>query len=169
MRNVLTFATTAASALLAFAGAASAADMIKGYQDSHGYITQSTCGNLSASLKVGSPVGSWAFYPGAGKTGFVLATPATVSTGKAGSAETQVCTTAAAVPATGLNGASITFNCYADTVSGPGSSPQAQLQSKFTMGASHSADIKQVTTTANLIVNGVNLCNFTSDATWELE
>jgi hypothetical protein len=169
MHHVSNFATIVGATFFALSGVALASDMKTGYQESDGYITQSTCGSLSSSLAVGAPVDSWAVYPGAGKTGFVLATPATSSSGSAGSASTQVCTTTAAVPSGGLNGASLTFSCYADTVSGPASSPQAQLQSKFKMGASHSVDVKQVTTTANLIVNGVNVCNFTSDATWTLE
>jgi hypothetical protein len=169
MRNVLTLTTTTAAALIAFSGIASAADMLTGYQESDGYVTQSTCGSLSPSLAVGSPTDSWARYPGASKTGFTLASPGTTSSTSAGGANTNVCVATAAVPSTGLNGASLTFNCYTDTTSGPGSSPTAQLKSTFKMGASHSAQVKQVTTTSSLVINGVTACSFTADSTWTAE
>jgi hypothetical protein len=169
MNIVHQLALSATAAVLAISGAASAADLFKGPYEINGYITQSTCGSLSPSLQTGTATHAWAYYPGAGKTGFQLATPATSPTGGAGDAATQVCTTIFAVPAAGLNGAGITFSCYNDTVKGKASSAEAQLQSTFKDGASHSTSVWQVTTTSNLIVGGVTACNFTSDATWTLE
>jgi hypothetical protein len=169
MRNILKLTTTATAAVLAFSGIASAADVLTGYQEEDGYITQSNCSSVSPSLAVGSPIDAWFRYPGAGKTGFVTASPNTSSTGSAGSATTAVCTTPTAIPSTGLNGATVTFTCYLDKASGPASSSSGQIKETFKVGASHSAQVKQVTTTSTIIVGGTSLCSFTSDGTWTAE
>jgi hypothetical protein len=157
-----------AATLMAISSVASAADIAKGTYSVQGFTTASTCGSLSASLKAGTPTTATVVYPGAGGK-MTLANPATASTGKAGSAASNVCVATTTVPSTGLNGANVTFNCYDDTVSGPASSAQAQLKSKFKVGASHSAAIEQVTVTSSVIVGSVSVCSFTTDGTYALE
>jgi len=170
MLNVLKLATTAAAAVLAFSGVASAADLTKGPYEADGYITASdaTCSSLSPSLKVGSPSDTSIEYPGAGGLNMILATPGTTSTTAAGKASTTVCVATAAVPSTGLNGSTIAFKCYSDTTSGPASAPLATITTQFKVGASHSASVKQVTSSSTLSVGTIS-CKFTSDGSWTLE
>jgi hypothetical protein len=153
---------------MAMASAAIAADIPKGVYLAEGYTTSSTCGSLSSSLKQGSASVASIEYAGAGQK-MTLVNPATSPTGKAGSAMSNVCVSTGNVPSTGLNGASLTFACYEDTASGPASSAEAQLKSKFKVGASHSADIKQVTVTSAVVVGGITACTFTTDATYALQ
>ena len=118
----------ASSLLLATSGAALAADIEKGSYAVNGFYTASTCGSISAGLKKGVATISQVEYPGAGKPGMILASPATAATGKPGSAATSVCVATTAVPAKGLDGAALTFNCYTDTTAGPGKTLSAQLK-----------------------------------------
>ena len=154
------------AAFLAFSAAASAADIAKGVYLVNGYVTKSTCGSLSASLKVGTATTATVVYPGAGAVNMVLANPATTATSKPGGASSQVCKAIGKVPAAGLNNAAINFECYNDTVSGEATSAEAELKSKFKVGASHSGYISQVTVTSSLVVGGSTLCAFTTDGTY---
>lgn len=162
-------ALSAAAIVTLASTSAFAADLAKGPWEIDGYITASSCGSLSSQLAKGAATDSSVEYPGASATGMVLATPSTTSSGSAGSAATNTCVATAAVPSTGLNGATLTFNCYNDTVSGPASSAQAQIKTTFKVGASHNANIKQVTSNSSLIIGGSTVCTFTSDGTWAHE
>jgi hypothetical protein len=157
------------SLLAAFTGAASAADIEKGTYAADSFYTASTCGTLSPTLKKGAPSLSTVEYPGAGKLGMVLASPATAATGKAGSASTSVCVATTAVPAKGLDGATLTFNCFTDTTAGLAKKPSAQLKATFNIGASHSAAIKQVTVIGTLIITKTLSCKITTDGTYSLD
>jgi hypothetical protein len=162
----LTLCTT----LLAVSAAASAADIPTGTYAVSGFTTSATGSECSlAGLKKGAASDSSVIYPGAGQTKMILASPFTASTGAKGSAATNVCVAVGKVPAAGLDGASMTFNCYDDTVKGPASSAQAQLKSTFNVGASHSASVKQVTVTSKVIVGGTTFCTFSNDGTYVLQ
>ena len=156
------------ASLLSTAPAVLAADITVGNYSVMGFTTASTCGSLTSSLAKGTATTATVVYPGAGKAGMVLANPATAANGKAGSGATNVCVATGKIPAAGLNGATLTFNCYDDTESGPASSAQAQLKSKFKVGASHSAAIKQVSVTSTVYVGSVAACSFTTDGTYAL-
>jgi hypothetical protein len=160
----------AVSALL-MAGTASAADLLKGPYISFSYVTQSTCGSLSPALATGSTSVSAIEYPGAGAAGMVLGSPSTTKTSKPGSASTSVCVATTNVPSGGLNGATLTYNCYGDTDSGPAAKPVAKIKSSFKVGNSHSPNLDQVTVTSSLFLgtNPAPICGFTSDGTWSLE
>lgn len=161
---------TAVAGTLSISALASAAGLVKGAYDSNTYITSASGSICSAGgLAKGKAQSSTVIFPGNGQPKMVLASPFTSSTGKVGSASTNVCVSTAKVPATGIDGKTLTFNCYADTVNGPASSPQAQLKAKFDVGASHSPSIFQVTVHAQILLNGVNGCTFTTDGTWALQ
>ncbi len=160
---------TASAMFLAMSAAASAADIPKGTYGVNGYITASTRENLSPSLKKGTASPATVIYPGAGQLKMTLADPQTTSTSKAGGAATEVCVAVGKVPAAGLDIANITFNCYGDTVSGPGKSVLAQLKSKFNVGLSHAVGVASVTITSSVVVGGSALCKFTSDGTYALQ
>jgi hypothetical protein len=159
----------ASSFVLVASGIALAADIEKGSYAANGFYTASTCGSISAGLKKGAPTLSQVEYPGAGKTGMILASPATAATGKPGSAATSLCVATTAVPAKGLDGAALTFNCYTDTTAGPAKTPSAQLKATFNVGASHSPAIKQVTVASTLIITKTLSCKLTTDGTYSLE
>ena len=161
---------TLSSALLAVSVAASAADIPKGTYLVTGYTTSATGSFCAqANLKKGAPLSSSVIYPGASGLKMVLADPYTASTGAKGSAATNVCVAAGKVPAKGLDGAAMTFNCYTDTVKGPASSAAAQLKASFNVGTSHSPDVAQVTVTSKVIVGGLTACTFSTDATYVLQ
>lgn len=161
---------TLSAAFLAVSAVASAADIPAGTYDVTGFTTSASgVGCASGGLTKGAASNSSVIYPGAGKTGMVLVSPFTKSSGAKGSAATNVCVATTKVPAKGLDGAAITFNCYDDTVSGPASSAQAQLKTTFNVGASHSSDVKQVTVTSKVIVGGTTFCTFSNDGTYVLQ
>lgn len=169
MRSTYKLGLSVSLMLMTAATAASAADVLIGRSVENGYVTASTCGKLSASLAKGTATLSYLYYPGASKTGMALVSPQTPANGAAKSASTNVCIAAGAVPAAGLNGASLTFNCYNDTASGPAAKAEAQLKSKFAVAASHLPGFKQVTVTSSLVVNGTAVCTFTSDGTYSAQ
>jgi len=148
---------------VAASGAASAADILAGNYSVTGFTTSSTC-TFTGTPQKGGVSNSTVVYPGAGKAGMILANPATTKTSSAGSGATQVCVAASAVPAAGLNGATLNFNCYNDTESGPAKSVLAKLTAHFKVGASHSTQIRtvEVTTTITSPIS----CKFTSDGTY---
>jgi hypothetical protein len=152
-------------ALLALAGAASAADLAKGYYEIDGYVTQSSCGSI---LPQGSAVDTWSRYPGATVKGMQQASSATSPPGGAGDATTTVCVTGTAIPSTGLNGATLLFNCFHDTDAGDGALA-SQEKSTFTVGASHDPSVWQVSVNTTLIVNRKTVCTYTTDGTWTAE
>lgn len=152
---------------LASAGTAAAADLAKGYYEADGYITASTC---TGALAKGKPVDSWVYYPGAGATGFTLATPTTTSSTATGGATTQLYRSTTAIPSGGLGGASLTLGCYSDTTTGSSTTLQSQIKpAAFKVGASHSSAIWQVSMNATVIIGGKTSCTYTSDTTWSLE
>jgi hypothetical protein len=157
------------SLLLATSGVALAADISKGAYAVNGFYTLSTCASLSPGLKKGAATISQVEYPGAGKPGMILASPATAATGKPGSAASSVCVATTPVPAKGLDGAALTFNCFTDTTAGPAKTASAQLKATFNVGASHSTAIKQVTVTSTLIISKTLSCKLTTDGTYSLE
>jgi hypothetical protein len=156
-----------ASVLIALAGTASAAGLAKGYYEIDGYITQSTCGTI-ANLKVGTEEDQWSLFPGASAKGMQLAIPDTSSSGGAGDATSTVCLATTAIPAGGLGGATLTFDCYNDTDAGE-KTLAAQLKTSFKVGASHDASVWQVSAANTLIVSGKTECTYTTDATWTVE
>jgi hypothetical protein len=159
-----------AAVFLSLSAVASAADLVKGTYDVNAYVTSAT-GTLcaTANLKKGTAQVSSVIFPGNGQLKMILASPYTQPTGKAGSAATNVCVAAGKVPTTGLDGASMVFNCFNDTVAGPAKTAQAQLKAKFHLGASHSPSIYQVTVSSQILVNGANICTFTTDGTYTLQ
>jgi hypothetical protein len=158
---------TASAAFLTISAVASAADIPKGTYDVTGVITAATatCTTLSAALKKGSPQTSSVIYPGAGQLNMTIVSPATAPTAKPGGATSYLCVAAGKVPTTGLNKAAITFKCFLDTLTGPGKTPVAQLKAKYTVGASHSPDVSQVSLNATLVV-GKTSCTYTTDGTY---
>jgi hypothetical protein len=100
-----------------------------------------------------------------------LASPATSSTGKPGSATTTACVAKTATPSSGLNGATISFACYEDTDSGPTKSPFGTIKEQFKIAASHVPTVEQVTTTSTLYLSTspTPTCSFTTDGTAVLE
>ncbi|HTJ65144.1 MAG TPA: hypothetical protein VL899_15180 [Alphaproteobacteria bacterium] len=161
---------TAIVGTLSAAAMAPAADLVKGTYDSSTYVT-SASGNLcgTAGLTKGTAQTSTVVFPGNGQPKMVLASPYTSSKGSVGSASTNVCVATAKVPTTGIDGKTLSFNCYADTVNGPAKSAQAVLKAKFDVGASHSTSIYQVTVHSQILVNGTNICSFTTDGTYALQ
>jgi hypothetical protein len=161
---------TVCALFVAASSAASAADLGKGPNAINGIVTQSTCGTLSPTLKQGTNTLSNILYGGPGAKA-TLASPGTSSTGKPGSASTSVCVATTATPSAGLNGATITFNCYGDTLSGPAASPQAKIKATFKIGASHDPSVKQINTVSSLFLGAspTPTCSFTTDGTAVLE
>jgi hypothetical protein len=153
-----------ACALFVAASSAASADIAAGNYSAIGFITSSTCPKIAGSPQKGDPSTATIVYPGAGKAGMELLNPATTSTTKPGAGETQVCIAAGKVPAAGLNNATIPFNCYNDTETGPAKSVLAKFSAHFKVGASHStqAATTEVTATLSLPV----ACKFTTDATY---
>ena len=171
MRHSFKLGLTTFALFAAASSAASAADLGKGINAVSAVITQSTCGTLSPTLKKGTSRLSNILYGGPG-TKVTLAAPGTSSTGKPGSASTSVCLATTATPKAGLNGATIAFTCFADTLSGPAKTPQAKLQVKFKIGASHAASVNQINTFISLFVPATAtkpLCNYTDDGTAVVE
>jgi hypothetical protein len=165
MKLSYTLALSASALALSLSAAAMASDIAAGTYYTTGYVTQSTCGSLAASLKVGAPSISSVYYGGAGKV-MSLLSAGNSSTSKPGSAATNSCIATSPTPSAGLNNSKLTFNCYGDTVSGPASSSNAQLQTTFKVGKSHVAGGASVTTTATVLVGGSPLCSFTTDGTY---
>ena len=171
MRHSFKLGLTASALFVAASNAASAADLGKGTNAITAVITQSTCGSLSPALKQGTSIVSDILFGGPG-TKVTLASAGTSSTGKPGSASSSICVATTATPAAGLNGATITFNCFGDTLSGPAKSPQAKIQVKFKIGASHAASVNQINTFISLFVPATAtkpLCNYTDDGTAVVE
>jgi hypothetical protein len=160
---------TASAALLTISAVASAADIPKGTYDVTGVITASTCRTLSPALKRGAPEKASVIYPGAGQLKMILANPATATTAKPGGATTSVCVSVGKIPTTGLNNAAITFNCFTDTISGPGKTAGAQLKTKFTVGGSHSPAVSQVSIKISVVVGGKPVCTYTGDGSYVLK
>jgi hypothetical protein len=161
---------TLSAAFLAISAAASAADIPKGTYLVTGFTTSATGTFCSqANLKKGTALSSSVIYPGAGGLKMILADPYTTSTGKVGSASTNVCVATGKVPAKGLDGAAMTFNCYTDTVNGPAKTAAAQLKASFNVGTSHSPDVAQVTVTSKVLLGSTTACTFTTDGTYVLQ
>ena len=97
-----------------------------------------------------------------------LGSPATATDGKPGSASSSVCTATMVVPAKGLDGAALTFNCYTDTTKALGKTATT-LKSSFNVGPSHNAGIRSVTVTSTLLSGKMTLCKFTTDGTYALQ
>ena len=171
MRHFFKLGLTTFALFAAASNAASAADLGKGTNAVNAVITQSTCGSLSPTLKQGTSLLSNILYGGPG-TKATLAAPGTSSTGKPGSANTSVCIATTATPKAGLNGATVAFTCYDDTLSGPAKTPQAKLQVKFKIGGSHAASVNQIDTVISLFVPATAvkpLCSYTDDGTAVVE
>src|ERR1700761_8854496 len=118
LRNSITFSLTACSLAIAVSSAASAADIAAGTYSVNGFTTSSNC-TIPGSPQKGQPSTATIVYPGAGKTGMILANPPPPAKSAAGKGVTQVCVASGKVPATGLNKATIPFTCYDDTEAGP--------------------------------------------------
>jgi len=167
VRDSSKFGLTACGLVVAASSAASAADLGKGNNTVNAFITQSTCGTLSPTLKKGVNILSNILYNGP-RTKVTLAAPGTSANGKAGSASSSVCVAATPTPAAGLDGATIIFNCYGDTLAGPTKSPQAKIRVKFNIGASHAASVNQINTVIALFVPATAAkptCSYTDDGT----
>lgn len=149
--------------LVAASGAATAADILVGNYSVSGFTTSSTC-TFPGTPQKGQVSNATVVYPGAGNAGMILANPATTSKSAAASGATQVCVAAGKVPTTGLNGATIAFNCYNDTETGPAGTVLAKLSAKFKVGASHSPQIRTVEV-ATTITSPIS-CKFTNDGTY---
>ena len=170
MRDSLKLGLAACALFVAASGVASAADIAKGTYGINAIVTKSSCGTLSPLLKQGATTLTDILY--AGTTGKAsLVSPGTTSTSKAGTATTQTCLATKATGGTGLNGATITFECYQDTNSGPSKSPLAKIVAKFKVGATHVASADSVTVTSNLYVGSAAAptCAFTTDGTMVLQ
>ena len=163
MRNSITLGLTACSLAIAASGAASAADILAGNYSVSGFTTSSTC-TLAGTPQKGTASNATVVYPGAGKAGMILANPATTKSTAAGGGATQVCVAAGNVPAAGLNGATIAFNCYNDTETGPAKTVLAKLSAHFKVGASHSPQVRTVEV-ATTITSPIS-CKFTNDGTY---
>lgn len=154
---------TACAMFVAASGAASAADILAGNYSVSGFTTSSTC-TIPGTPQKGGASNATVVYPGAGKAGMILANPATTSSSSAGSGTTQVCVAASAVPAAGLNNATINFNCYNDAETGPSKTVLAKLQAHFKVGASHTPQVATVEV-ATSITSPIT-CKFTTDGTY---
>ncbi len=163
MRDSLKLGLTACALFVAASGAASAADILAGNYAVSGFTTSSTC-TLAGTPQKGAASNATVVYPGAGKAGMILANPATTKSSGAGTGTTQVCVAAGNVPAGGLNGATIAFNCYNDSETGPAATVLAKLSAKFKVGASHTPQVAtvEVTTTITSPIS----CKFTNDGTY---
>jgi hypothetical protein len=184
---------TACAALMAASGIASAADVAaKGvYYAPGGLIVQSSCGAISPTLAVGVTSDAVFFYPGAGGSNFDIDSPAVSPATKTGGAAAYACLpgtlsvvkgvtkfTAMKVPLTGLNGASMPYACYADTLAGPGDggkpgtagkTPVATATVSFNAAATSNpipGAALDVETTETLNLGGGLTCTYVTDATW---
>ena len=162
MRDSLKLGLTACSLAIAGSGAASAADILAGNYSVSGFTTSSNC-TIPGSPQKGDVNTATIVYPGAGKTGMILANPATTKTTAAGKGATQVCVATGKVPAAGLNNATIPFTCYYDTEAGPSKTVLAKISAKFKVGTSHTPQIVTVGLTAT--VTSPISCKFTTDGT----
>ena len=167
MNNSFKLGLTACALFVAASGAASAADIAAGNYSAIGFITSSSCPKIAGSPQQGDPSTATIVYPGAGKAGMELLNPATLSSSKPGTGATQVCIAAGKVPAAGLNGATIQFNCYNDTEAGPAKTVLAVFSAHFKVGASHSTQAATTEVTATL--SKPLPCKFTTDATYAHE
>jgi hypothetical protein len=172
-----TLGMTACAALLVASGFASAADVAaKNNYRAYGYITSATDvagGALCASFKqaVGNVVNTTFVYPGVGGT-MSLITGGTDVTTAAGKANTNVCIATSPVPATGLNGATLTFTCYTDTLAGPAAGSIANITTTFTAAktstptAGAAVSVSANSTLTVTVIPAPSSCTFTQDATW---
>jgi len=165
LRNSYTLGLTACALFVAVSSAASAADIAIGNYSVSDFTTSSNCKIAGEPMK-GDASNSTVVYPGAGKSGLILANPATTSTTKAGAGATEVCVAASKVPAAGLNGATIAFNCYNDTETGPAKTVLAKLTAKFKVGESHSPQVATVEVATSITSPAVAACKFTSEGTY---
>jgi hypothetical protein len=146
------------------------ATLAKGTYAVDGIVTAAASTNCAtAGLKKGSVYQTTIIYPGSGLPNMTLVSPSTQATGKVGSASTYVCVAIGKVPATGLNGALITFNCFNDTVKGPAATATAKIRSKFTVGGSHNPAVSQVTAVSTILVGGKAFCTYTTDSSYILQ
>jgi hypothetical protein len=163
VHNSYKLGLTACALFVAASSAASAADILVGNYAVNGFTTSSTC-TIAGTPQKGQISNATVVYPGAGKAGMILANPATTNKSAAASGATQVCVAAGKVPAAGLNGATIAFNCYNDTEAGPAKTVLAKLSAKFKVGASHSPQVATVEV-ATTITSPIS-CKFTNDGTY---
>ena len=163
MRDSVKLGLTTCAMLVAASGAASAADILAGNYSVTGFTTSSTC-TIAGTPQKGAASNSVVIYPGAGKAGMVLANPATTKSTGAGDGATQVCVAAGKVPAAGLNGATIKFNCYNDTEAGEAKTALAKITAKFKVGPSHSSQIATVEVSSS--ITSPITCKFTSEGTY---
>jgi len=163
LRNSYKLGLTACALFAAVSSVASAADILAGNYSVNGFTTSSTC-TLAGTPQKGQASNATVIYPGAGKSGMILANPATTNKSAAASGATQVCVAAGKVPAAGLNGATIAFNCYNDTEKGPAKTVLAKLSAKFTVGASQTTQVATVEV-ATSITSPIS-CKFTNDGTY---
>jgi hypothetical protein len=161
VRDSITLGLTACSLAIAASGAASA-DILAGNYSVNGFTTSSTC-TIPGSPQKGQVNTATIVYPGAGKTGMILANPATTNKSTAGKGTTQVCVATGKVPATGLNNATIPFTCYDDSETGPSKTVLAKISAHFKVGATHTPQIVTVGLTAT--VTSPISCKFTTDGT----
>jgi hypothetical protein len=161
---------TAAAALLAVSGFASAATAIYG---ASGYIVSSNCAALSPTLAVGQPSNSTLYFTPSTSMALVTGgTPPTANT--TGSAVTNTCVSLTATPATFTKTVSADFECHTDTLTT--NAPAAILIASFTINTTNSTNATDVESVSQLWtgIPGVTpgateLCAFTSDATWITE
>jgi hypothetical protein len=163
LNNSFKLGLTACALFVAASGAASAADIAAGNYSVSGFTTSSTC-TITGTPQKGAASNSTVVYPGAGKGGMILANPATTAKSTAGSGATQVCVAQSKVPTAGLNGATLNFNCYDDTETGPAKTVLAKITAKFKVGASHSPQIATVEVSSS-ITSPIS-CKFTSEGTY---
>ena len=162
MRTSYTLGLTACALFVAASSAASAADLLVGNYSVTGFTTSSTC-KATGTPQKGEASTSTIVFPGAGKTGLILANPSTTAKSALGGGGTQVCVATTKVPAGGLNGANLTFKCYADTEKGEASSVLATITAKFTIGDSHSSQINTVRVDSTIPILS---CKFTTEGTF---
>lgn len=165
MRTSYTLGLTACALFVAASSAASAADILVGNYSVTGFTTSSNCAAITG-IKKGGASNSTVVYPGADKAGLILANPATASTTAAGKGVTEVCVAATKVPAAGLNGATIAFNCFEDTETGPAAIAVAKITAHFKIGATHSTQLHTVEVTSSITSPAALACKFTSDGTY---
>jgi hypothetical protein len=163
LRDSLKLGLIACSLAIGVSSAASAADILAGNYSVSGFTTSSTC-TLTGTPQKGQASNATVVYPGAGKAGMILANPATTAKSGAGTGGTQVCVATGKVPAAGLNNATIAFDCYSDTESGPAKTVLAKLSSHFKVGTSQSNQIATVEVTTS-ITSPIS-CKFTNDGTY---
>jgi hypothetical protein len=134
-----------------------------------GFITDSTCGALSSTLAVGAEQVGQLYLQPAGIAGSSTESAATVSTLNGGtpvpgSTVTYSCVTNNGAPAK-LNGNTMTFVCYKDTQSGPGSAAYVLTQ-KFKVTATNNKAANTVETVNTLLAGITPICHWTTDGTY---